>query len=81
MEFKFLNKPYTEAELKIINDLIEEALMTASGVLPLTEKEKTDTTGWTREQYEEEIKRIKQNIKSNMNAFGVQKIKVNNEEN
>lgn len=62
-------------EIKRINDLIEEALLHASGITPL---EPTDTSGYKLEDFDREIKRLRQQIETNMNAFTVPKIKVKN---
>jgi hypothetical protein len=69
---------FTQEELeKFMNDL-EEGLMERAGINTVSSS-KIDTTGWTKEDFEKEIERLRGLILTNMNAFAIPKIKVNNE--
>ena len=69
---------YTQEELENILKSIEYGLMETTGINTVS-RVKTDTTDWTVEDFEREIAKMKQTILTNMNAFSIPKVIINEE--
>lgn len=71
-------KTFTEEELNSIVEMLEDSLYERCGLNEI-KLDNIDRSNWTLEDYNKEIRKLHEMIKTNQEAFAVPKIKVKNE--